>query len=272
MRRAFELGLVLATGLALAFLLLPMLALFLRISPASLLEALTSEVALDALWVSLKTGLVAHFFVLLVGTPAAYFLATKRFRGRGVLVTLVELPLVLPPAVAGIALLALFGRLGLLGETLGAFGIEIPLTQTAVVLAVGFVAAPFYIRQGIASFEAVDPVLTDASRTLGASPARTFRRIALPLAASGLGAGSALAWARGTGEFGATIMFAGSLQGVTQTMPLAIYAQLDLNPEIAVAIGALLVLVSLTVLLSVKLLPSWTRFTSASLIRSAPSG
>jgi molybdate transport system permease protein len=270
-RRAFELALVLATGLALAFLLLPMLALFLRISPTELVDALTSEVALDALWISLKTGLIAHFFVLLVGTPAAYFLATKHFRGRGVLVTLVELPLVLPPAVAGIALLALFGRLGLLGETLGAFGIEIPLTQSAVVLAVIFVAAPFYIRQGIASFEAVDPLLTDASRTLGASPARTFRRIALPLASSGLGAGSALAWARGTGEFGATIMFAGSLQGVTQTMPLAIYAQLDLNPDIAIAIGALLVLVSLTVLLSVKLLPSWTRFTSPSFIRSASS-
>jgi molybdate transport system permease protein len=271
MRRAFELGLAVATGLALAFLLLPMLALFLRISPAELLDALTSEVALDALWVSLKTGLIAHAFVILVGTPAAYFL-TKRFRGRGVLVTLVELPLVLPPAVAGIALLALFGRRGLLGETLDAFGIQIPLTQAAVVLAVIFVAAPFYIRQAIASFESVDPALIDASRTLGASPARTFRRVALPLASSGLGAGSALAWARGTGEFGATIMFAGSLQGVTQTMPLAIYAQLDLDPDVAIAIGALLVLVSLTVLLAVKLLPSWTRFTSASLIRSAPSG
>jgi len=271
-RRAFEFTLALATGVALAFLLLPMLALFLRISPAELVDALTSEVALDALWVSLKTGLIAHFVVLLVGTPAAYFLATKRFRGRGVLVTLVELPLVLPPAVAGIALFALFGRLGLLGQTLDAFGIQIPLTQTAVVLAVIFVAAPFYIRQGIASFEAVDPLLTDASRTLGASPARTFRRIALPLASSGLGAGSALAWARGTGEFGATIMFAGSLQGVTQTMPLAIYAQLGLNQDVAIAIGALLVLVSVTVLLSVKLLPSWTRFTSASLIPSAPSG
>ncbi|MGH3012385.1 MAG: ABC transporter permease, partial [Gaiellaceae bacterium] len=199
MRRTFELGLALATGLALAFLLLPMLALFLRISPAELIDALTSEVALDALWVSLKTGLIAHAFVLLVGTPAAYFLGTKRFRGRGVLVTLVELPLVLPPAVAGIALLALFGRRGLLGDTLDAFGIQIPLTQAAVVLAVTFVAAPFYIRQGIASFEAVDPALIDASRTLGASPARTFRRVALPLASSGLGAGSALAWARGTG-------------------------------------------------------------------------
>jgi len=271
MRRAFETALVVATGLALAFLLLPILALFVRISPRELLEALWSDVALDALWVSLKTGLIAHFFVLLVGTPAAYFLATKRFRGRGVLITLVELPLVLPPAVAGIALLALFSRRGLLGQELDAFGIQIPLTQTAVVLAVTFVAAPFYVRQAIASFETVDRTLIEASRTLGASPARTFWRVAVPLSATGLGAGSALAWARGTGEFGATIMFAGSLQGVTQTMPLAIYAQLDLEPDIAIAIGALLVLVSLTVLLSVKLLPSWTRFTSVSYITSARS-
>jgi molybdate transport system permease protein len=270
-RRAFDVLLALTAGVALAFLLLPVLALFLRISPSALLDALSSDVALDALWVSIKTGLVAHAFVLLVGTPAAYFLGTRRFRGRGLLITLVELPLVLPPAVAGIALLALFGRRGLLGEPLDAFGIEIPLTQVAVILAVTFVAAPFYLRQAIASFETVDSSLIDASRTLGATPVRTFWRVALPLASTGLGAGSALAWARGTGEFGATIMFAGSLQGVTQTMPLAIYAQLDLNPDIAVAIGALLVLVSLTVLLSVKLLPSWTRFTSAYLIRSAPS-
>jgi len=272
MRRVFDAVLIVAAGVVLAFLLLPVVALFVRIAPGDLFDALSSEVALDALWVSLKTGLIAHFFVLLVGTPAAYFLATKRFRGRGVLITLVELPLVLPPAVAGIALLALFSRRGLLGQELYALGIQIPLTQVAVVLAVAFVAAPFYVRQAIASFEAVDQTLIDASRTLGASPGRTFWRVAVPLSATGLGAGSALAWARGTGEFGATIMFAGSLQGLTQTMPLAIYAQLDLNPDIAIAIGALLVLISLTVLLSVKLLPSWTRFTSASLIRSAPSG
>ncbi len=272
MRRAFDIALAAAAGLALAFLLLPLLALFVRISPDELLAALASDAALDALWVSLKTGLVAHVFVLGVGTPAAYFLATKRFRGRGALITLVELPLVLPPAVAGIALLALFSRRGLLGAELDALGVQLPLTQAAVVIAVAFVAAPFYVRQAVASFETVDPTLIDASRTLGASPARTFWRVALPLSATGLGAGSALAWARGTGEFGATIMFAGSLQGVTQTLPLAIYAQLDIDPDVAVAIGALLVLVSLTVLLSLKLLPSWTRFTSASLIRSAPSG
>lgn len=271
MRRGFDLLLAVAAGIALAFLLLPMLALFLRISPSALFEALTGDVALDALRVSLETGLIAHVFVLLVGTPAAYFLATKRFRGRSLAIALVELPLVLPPAVAGIALLALFGRLGLLGGTLDALGIQIAFTQVAVILAVAFVAAPFYLRQAIAAFETVDRSLTDASRTLGATPARTFRRIALPLAAPGLGAGSALAWARGTGEFGATIMFAGSFQGVTQTLPLAIYAQLDLDPDVAIAIGALLVLLSAAVLVTVKLLPSWTRFTSASLIRSAPS-
>ena len=271
MKRAFDLVLAVTTGVALAFLLLPLLALFLEISPAKMIEALGSDVALDALWVTLKTGLIAHAFVLALGTPAAYFLGRRRFRGRGVVIALIELPLVLPPAVAGIALLTLFGRRGLLGESLSVLGIEIGFTQTAVVIAVAFVAAPFYLRQAIASFEAIDGSLMDASRTLGASPARTFRRVALPLAATGLGAGSALAWARGTGEFGATIMFAGSFQGVTQTLPLAIYAQLDLDRDVAIAIGALLVLISATVLVSVKLLPSWTRLTSLSLIRSAPS-
>jgi molybdate transport system permease protein len=270
-RRAFDLLLAVAAGIALAFLLLPILALFLRISPQALIEALGSEVAVDALWVTVKTGLIAHAFVLAVGTPAAYFVGTRRFRGRDVVISLIELPLVLPPAVAGIALLTLLGRRGLLGESFSALGIEIGFTQTAVVLAVAFVAAPFYVRQGIAAFESVDTSLMDASRTLGASPARTFRRVALPLAATGLGAGSALAWARGTGEFGATIMFAGSFQGVTQTLPLAIYAQLDLDRDVAIAIGALLVLVSGTVLVSVKLLPTWTRLTSLSLIRSEPS-
>jgi molybdate transport system permease protein len=270
-RRAFDLALAVATGVALAFLVLPIVALFVRVSPGTLFAQLGSDVALDALWVSVKTGLIAHAFVLLVGTPAAYLLGTRRFRGRGVVIALVEVPLVLPPAVAGIALLTLFARRGLLGGTLEALGIQIAFTEVAVILAVAFVAAPVYLRQAIAAFEMVDRSLLDASRTLGAGPARTFWRVALPLAAAGIGAGSALAWARGTGEFGATIMFAGSFQGETQTLPLAIYAQLDLSRETAIAIGALLVLVSAAVLISVKLLPSWTRFTSISPIRSAPS-
>ena len=150
-------------------------------------------------------------------------LATNRFRGRSLAITLVELPIVLPPAVAGIGLLAAFGRFGLCSHT------SIPFTQTAVVLAVAFVSGPLYVRQAIAAFEAVDGTLVDASRTLGAGPVKTFFRVVLPLARGGLGAGEALAFARGLGEFGATIMFAGSLQGVTQTLPLAVYAEFDVN-------------------------------------------
>jgi molybdate transport system permease protein len=129
-------------------------------------------------------------------------------------------------------------------------------------LAVAFVELPIYLRSAIAAFEAVDPALLDASRTLGSGPARTFRRVALPLAAGGLAAASSLAWARGLGEFGATLMFAGSLQGVTQTLPLAIYSQLNIDYQVALAIGALLVLVSVGVLLVIRLVPSWTRFAS----------
>jgi molybdate transport system permease protein len=270
-RRLFQLFLVLSTAIVLAFLVLPLLSLFLQVSPGTLVSQLGNEVVLDALWVTLKTGLIAHAFVLVLGTPAAYLLGTRRFRGREAVLTALELPLVLPPAVAGIALLAAFGRRGLLGDELSALGIEIPFTQVAVVMAVVFVAAPFYLRQAVAAFAAVDRTFLDASRTLGAGPWKTFRRVALPLAAGGLGAGSTLAWARGTGEFGATIMFAGSLQGVTQTLPLAIYAELDLNRTVAIAIGALLVVFSAAILLSVKVLLSWRGSTSTSPILSAPS-
>ena len=271
MRAAFWAFAVAATTLALVFLLLPLAALFLRVSPGTLLAQIGSEPAREALSVSLKTSVVAHAIVLGVGTPVAYLLGTREFRGRGILVTAVEIPLVLPPAVAGIGLLAAFGRRGLLGESFDALGFSIPFTQTAVVLAVVFVASPFYVRQAIAAFAAVDRDVLDASRTLGAGPARTFVRVAVPLAAGGLGAGSSLAFARGLGEFGATIIFAGSFPGVTRTAPLAIYAELDRDLDVAVALGALLVLVSISLLLAVKLLPSWTRFASTSLTPSARS-
>ena len=271
MRRAFELTAAACLALALGFLLLPLLALFLRVPPTALVSALGSSSAVDALRVSIETALVAHGLVLAVGTPAAYLLATRRFRGRTLLVAGIELPLVLPPAVAGIALLATFGRRGLLGSALAAGGITIPFTQAAVVMAVAFVASPFYIRGAVAAFESVDRNLLDASRTLGAGPARTFARVAVPLAAGGLGSASALAWARGLGEFGATIMFAGSFQGETQTLPLAIYAQLDVDRTVALAIGALLVVASAAVLLLTKVIPSWTRSTPASPTPFAPS-
>jgi molybdate transport system permease protein len=264
-RRLFTVTLFLAAALALAFLLLPLVAIFLRVPPGDLVAQLGNEAAVDAIVVTAKATLIAEALILVVGTPAAYLIASRNFRGRPLVITLVELPLVLPPAVAGIALLAAFGRLGLLGGTFDALGVSISFTQTAVVLAVTYVASPFYLRQAIASFEALDRSLIDASRTLGAGPARTFLRIALPLASNGLAAGAALSFARGLGEFGATIMFAGSLQGVTQTVSLAIYAQLDLDFEVALALGALLVLVSAAVLLLVKLIPAWTRSTSTSL-------
>ena len=271
MSRLFSALLWGATALALAFLVLPIASIFLRIPPSELLSALGSEVAQDAFVVTLETTLVAQAAILLVGTPAAYLIASRRFVGRSVLVTLVELPLVLPPAVAGIGLIAAFGRFGLLGDELSALGVEVAFTKLAVVLAIAFVAGPFYVRTAIAAFEAVDPTLTAASRTLGAGPARTFARVALPLAAAGLGAGAALSFARGLGEFGATIMFAGSLQGVTQTLSLAVYEQFDVDFDTALAIGAALVVVSAALLLLVKLRLPWRRSTSTSSILFAGS-
>ena len=232
--------------------------------PGKLISQLGDPVVRDALLVTLKTNAIAMALILLIGTPAAYLIGTKRFRGRAFAITLVELPLVLPPAVAGIGLFAAFGRFGLLGTPLRWLGLEIPLTQTAVVMAVAFVASPFYLRGAIAAFEALDQNLVDAARTLGASPSRVFFRVAMPLAAGGLGAGAALAFARGIGEFGATIMFAGSFQGVTQTLPLAIYAEFEVNFDLALTISALLVLVSAMILLAVKLRPAWTRSDSTS--------
>jgi molybdate transport system permease protein len=269
-RGLFTTILWLATAVVLAFLLLPVAAIFLRVPPGELLDQLDSDVVRDALVVTLKTNLVALVLVLLLGTPAAYLIATRSFRGRALVLTLVELPLVLPPAVAGIGLLAAFGRAGLLGGELEALGVTISFTQTAVVLAVCFVAGPFYVRPAIAAFESVDETLLAAARTLGAGPARTFFRVALPLAGGGLGAGAALCFARGLGEFGATIMFAGSLQGVTQTLSLAIYQEFDVDFDSALAISALLVLVSGVLLLSVKLVAGW-RSTYGSLIPFARS-
>jgi len=271
MRALFAATFAVATAIAFAFLLLPIVAIFSRVPIGHLFAQLDDPVTLDALAVSLKTSAIAHACVLLFGTPPAYLLARRRFPGRAAVLTLVELPLVLPPAVAGIGLLVAFGRFGLLGRHLHAAGIDIGLgTQTAVVLAVAFVESPFYLRGAVAAFEAVDDDLIAAARTLGAGPWRVFLRIALPLAAGGLGAASALALARGLGEFGATIIFAGSLQGVTQTLPLAIYAQFDQNLDVALAIGALFILVGVGILIALKVF-GWVRFVSISPFRPAAS-
>src|SRR4051812_10816112 len=246
----------LAVGLVVAFFSVPIVALILQAPLGETASLLGRQVVQDALWVTLKTNLVANALILGVGTPAAWVLATRRFPGRGAILTLCELPLVLPPAVAGIALLSAFGA--------GGLDLGLPFTPWAVVLAVTFVASPFYLRQAIAAFEAVDPEMMSVARTLGASRARAFWRVALPLARSGLVAGWVLAFARGIGEFGATIIFAGSVQGRTTTLTLAVYQQLDVDIDVALALGVILLALSAGVLVSYKLIGGWRRSTLTS--------
>jgi molybdate transport system permease protein len=266
LRRAAVAGLALSvTAIVLAFLVLPIIALITYQPVTNLINDFGTAVATDALVVSLETNAIAFALMIVLGTPFAYVLARSRFPGRSVVITVVELPLVMPPAVAGLGLLVAFGRLGLLGDTLGALGIEIGFTQSAVVMAILFVASPYYLRGAIAAFEAIDPTLIDVAGTLGAGPLRRMLRIAIPLAGGGLGAAAALAFARGVGEFGATILFAGSLQGSTQTLPLAVYSLFDANLDQAVAIGVMLIIVSAAILFTAKLLASsWTSSRSTS--------
>jgi molybdate transport system permease protein len=240
--------------LALTFLTLPVVAIFVHSSPRELLDSLGDASAREALRLSLLTTTIAIALVVLVGTPAAYLLATRTFRGRALVVTLVELPLVLPPAVAGIGLLAALGPKGLLGGALDDAGVELVLQTAGVVVALVFVAAPFHVRAAQAAFAAVDPRWREASRTLGAGEARTFARVAVPAALPGLAAGIALAWGRALGEFGATLMFAGSFRGVTQTAPLAIYADFATDFDGALALSAVLVAAAGALLLTTKLL------------------
>ena len=251
--RVFRVGLVAALAVALLFLTVPIIAIFVNTSPRALLSSLGDPVARDALRLSLETTIASLAIILVVGTPAAYLLATRDFRGRAFLTTLIELPLVLPPAVAGIALLAALGPNGLFGQALEDAGITLVLQTAGVIVALTFVSAPFYLRQAQATFGAIDESVLGASRTLGSSEAATFRRIAIPTAMPGLAAGAALAWGRALGEFGATLMFAGSFRGITQTVPLAIYDRFAEDFPSALALSAVLVCVSAALLLSVKL-------------------
>jgi molybdate transport system permease protein len=263
---------VITVAIVMAFLMLPIVALVTYQPLHELINGFGARVATDAILVSLKTNVIAFAVVIALGTPSAYILARRRFFGRSVVITLVEVPLVIPPAVAGLGLLVAFGRFGLLGHTLSALGIDLAFTQAAVVIAIVFVASPFYLRGAIAAFEAVDPTLLDVAGTLGAGPVRRLLRVAIPLARGGLGAAAAVAFARGIGEFGATILFAGSFQGTTQTLPLAVYSLFDANLDQAIAVGVLLIIVSAAILLTSKLLTRpWTSLTSTSRSRGERS-
>jgi molybdate transport system permease protein len=241
-----------ALALTLVFLALPVLAIFLHTSPGQLISSLGDGSSTDALRLSIECSLAAVAIIIVVGTPAAYLLATRSFRGRSLVVTVIELPLVLPPAVAGIGLLASLGPNGILGDFVKSTGLQLVFATAGVIVALTFVSAPFYLRQAQAAFGAVEPSLMEASRTLGAGEARNFLRVALPVARGGLFAGAALAWGRALGEFGATLMFAGSFRGITQTAPLAIYERFATDFTGALALSAVLVAVSAALLVSVK--------------------
>jgi molybdate transport system permease protein len=255
-RRAwFPAALGAALAVTIFFLVLPVVAIFTHTAPGQLISSLSDPEVTDALRLSVETTSIAVAVIIVVGTPTAYLLATRRFRGHSLVVTLIELPLVLPPAVAGLALLVALGPDGILGGVLQDAHITLVFQTAGVVVALIFVSAPFYLRQGQSAFESIDPTLMEASRTLGVSEAGSFARVALPVALPGLTAGLALAWGRALGEFGATLMFAGSLQGVTQTAPLAIYDQFATDLPAALALSAILVAVSAGLLLAVKLIP-----------------
>ena len=252
MNAAFVAGLVAALALVLAFLTLPLVAIFVDAGPRDLASSLDDPAAVDALLLSLQCTGMALAVIVAVGTPAAWLLATRRFRGRALAITLVELPLVVPPAVAGIGLLAAVGPSGVFGGALEEAGVDLVFQTAGVVVALVFVASPFYVRQALAAFGSLAPSLMEASRTLGATEARTFLRVAVPNSMPGLVAGGALAWGRALGEFGATLVFAGSLSGVTQTAPLAIYERFATDFTGALALSAVMIALSAAILLGAK--------------------
>jgi molybdate transport system permease protein len=235
-----------------AFLFFPLLALLLRLSLPALLDHLVQPQVAQAIALSMATTSTTLLVTLMIGTPVGYLLGRGRFRGRQVVDTLMDLPMVLPPAVAGIALLLAFGRRGILGQYLDDWGIHIAFTQVAVVMAQLFVAAPFYVKSAAAGFAAVDVELEQAAALDGASGWQTFFMVTVPLSRTALLGGAVMTWARALGEFGATIIFAGNFPGRTQTMPLAIYLGFELDLNIALTLSIILLAASFLVLLVVK--------------------
>ncbi|HEX7567347.1 MAG TPA: ABC transporter permease [Anaerolineaceae bacterium] len=234
------------------FLILPLLALFLRISPSDLWQTLNQEQVTQALSLSLLTSLTTVLVTILFGTPVAYYLSHRRYRFHRLVDTLVDLPTVLPPAVAGVALLAAFGRRGLLGAPLELLGISLPFTQAAVVMAQTFIASPLYIKAAALGFSGVDCELRKAAALDGASRWQTFRYIIVPMSWVALLSGAVMTWARALGEFGATIIFAGNFPGRTQTMPLAIYIGFEIDLNVALTLAIILVCLAFLILVVVK--------------------
>jgi molybdate transport system permease protein len=254
-------GDTLASGVAVAalavlagFISLPILSLVLWTVNEDSWRAMTTPEARDALLLSIRTTSISMLIIVSVGTPAAYVLARTDFRGKRLLDSLIDIPAVLPPSAAGIALLLTFGRFGLAGRYLEAFGVQVTFTTAAVVIAEVFVAAHFYVRQATVGFSQVRRDVEEAARVDGAGSVGVFTKVTVPLAFPALVAGAVMAWARALGEFGATVVFAGSFQGVTQTIPLAIFAAFQSNLDAAVVLSVLVLGFAFTVILVVRLL------------------
>ncbi|SFV06825.1 molybdate transport system permease protein [Alicyclobacillus macrosporangiidus] len=223
------------------FLAIPVVSLFFSVTPRKFFAAFAEPIVQDALWLSLRTSCIAILLVVLFGTPLAHRLATgASFPGRSALEALLQVPWVTPPAVAGLALLMAFGHNGLVGRHLADWGISLPFSTAAVVVAQAFEGSAFFVQTARQAFSGVDRGLAEVSRTLGAGPWRTWLGLEIPMALPGLLTGAAMAWSRALGEFGATMLFAGNLQGVTQTMPLAIYTVLEQDVGAAVSLAIVL--------------------------------
>ncbi len=245
--RALPRWIIVVASVGAAFVLLPLVAMATRVNWGGFVTLVTSESSVAALLLSLRTSTAATAFCILLGVPMALVLARIEFPGQQLLRTLVLLPLVLPPVIGGIALLAAFGRQGLLGQTLTVLGIPIAFSTTAVILAQTFVALPFLVLSLEGALRVAGTRYEAVAATLGARPTTVLRRITLPLVLPALASGAVLSFARALGEFGATLTFAGSLQGVTRTLPLEIYLQRETDPDAAVALSLVLVLVSVLV-------------------------
>ncbi len=243
-----------ALALLAGFISLPILSLVVWTVNRGAWRAMTSPVAIDALLLSVRTTSITMVILLLVGTPAAYVLARVDFKSRRVINTLIDVPVVLPPSAAGIALLLAFGRFGLVGKYLDVFGVTLSFTTAAVVMAEVFVAAPFYVRQAATGFGALDRTVEEAAMVDGADRWRRFLMVTVPQAFPALVAGALTAWARALGEFGATIIFAGSFRGITQTIPLAIFAEFQSDIDAAVALSVLVLGFAFVVILAVRYL------------------
>lgn len=246
-------GLIALAVLPLGLLAIPLISLIWRSSSTVQWQAaLADETVRAALALSFRTTLCAVAAIVAFGTPLAYVLSRRVFPGRAALDALIDLPMVLPPAVAGVALLMTFGRQGTLAPLISAAGVDLAFSTTGVVIAQCFVAAPFYIRAARTGFDSVDPQLEHVAATLGASNFDIFRRVTLPLASPALAAGAVMAWARALGEFGATLMFAGNFPGRTQTMPLAIYTAMEADLGAALTLAVLLLGVSFASLVALR--------------------